>query len=208
MPVFFRIDQKSLDHVAKTHLASLQFLPTGQYGLSFGYCFSGPLPLHSHKEQVTFSGPFLGVPSHLDYTRNRPEPSLALKLSVTGQPQPDTIMTRCRVSRLWKKSWKPGKWKKNLFQTWKNRMAWKNSPGKIMGGIFSVIWNIAKPCFSDRYSINFLPVNVSWKMVNNSQQNRWIWFLDYAGNPEWLNCLGKWKFLVLQYNVNSTFVLN
>ncbi len=29
---------------------------------------SGPLPLRSHKRQVTFSGPFLGVPSHLDYT--------------------------------------------------------------------------------------------------------------------------------------------
>ncbi len=53
----------------------LQFLPTGQYGLCFGFCFSGPLPLRSHKEQVTLSGPFLGVPSHLDYTRNWPEPS-------------------------------------------------------------------------------------------------------------------------------------
>ncbi len=42
---------------------------------SFGYCFSGPLPLRSHKEQVTFSRPFLGVPSLLDYTRNRPDPS-------------------------------------------------------------------------------------------------------------------------------------
>ncbi len=28
-----------------THVASLQFLPTGQYGLCFGYCFSGPFPL-------------------------------------------------------------------------------------------------------------------------------------------------------------------
>ncbi len=56
-------------------VASLQFLPAGQYGLCFGYCFSGLIPLHSHKEQVTFSEPFLGVPSHLDYTRNRPEPS-------------------------------------------------------------------------------------------------------------------------------------
>ncbi len=52
-----------------THIASLQFLPSGQHGLRFGYCFSGPLPLHSHKGQVTFLGPFLGVPNHLDYTR-------------------------------------------------------------------------------------------------------------------------------------------
>ncbi len=58
-----------------THVASLQFLPMGQYGLCFGYCFSGALSLRSHKEQVTFSGPFLGVPSFLDYTRNRPDPS-------------------------------------------------------------------------------------------------------------------------------------
>ncbi len=33
-------------------------VPAGQYGLCFGYCFSGPLPLRSHKEQVTFSGHF------------------------------------------------------------------------------------------------------------------------------------------------------
>ncbi len=32
-----------------THVASLQFLPLGQYGLCFGYCFSGLLTLHSHK---------------------------------------------------------------------------------------------------------------------------------------------------------------
>ncbi len=44
-----------------THVAFLQFLPSGQYGLCFGYCFSGPIPLRSNKEQVTFSGPFLGV---------------------------------------------------------------------------------------------------------------------------------------------------
>ncbi len=44
-------------------------------GCALAIVFSGPLPLRSHKEQVTFSGPFLGVPSHLDYTRNRPEPS-------------------------------------------------------------------------------------------------------------------------------------
>ncbi len=41
--------------------ASLQFLPMGQYGLCFGYCFSGPLPLRSHKEQVTFLVPTYGL---------------------------------------------------------------------------------------------------------------------------------------------------
>ncbi len=46
----------------------LQFLPSGQYGLCFGYCFLGPLPLHvhSHKAQATFWEPFPGVPSRLD----------------------------------------------------------------------------------------------------------------------------------------------
>ena len=42
-------------------------LPFGQYGLCFGFLASGPLPLCSHKEQVTFSGSFLGVPSHLQW---------------------------------------------------------------------------------------------------------------------------------------------
>ncbi len=73
VPVLSRLSKSSL--YALTHIAFLQFLPTGQYGLCFGYCFSGPLPLRSHKEQVTFSGPFLGVPSHLDYTRNWPDSS-------------------------------------------------------------------------------------------------------------------------------------
>ncbi len=41
---------------AGTHVASLQFLPSGQYGLCFGYCFSGPLPLRSH-----YNSPPLGV---------------------------------------------------------------------------------------------------------------------------------------------------
>ncbi len=58
-----------------TQVAFLQFLPSSQYGLCFGYCFSGLLPLRSHIEQVTFLGSFLGVPSLLDNTRNRPEPS-------------------------------------------------------------------------------------------------------------------------------------
>ncbi len=53
-----------------THVASIQFLPAGQYGLCFGYCFPGPLPLRSHKGQVTLLEPFPGVPSHLDYTQN------------------------------------------------------------------------------------------------------------------------------------------
>ena len=60
--------QKWLDNVGKfmlTHIASLKLLPKGQYGsICFGYCFSGPLLLRSQKEQVTFLGPFLGVPSH------------------------------------------------------------------------------------------------------------------------------------------------
>ncbi len=37
----------------------LRFLPLGQHGLCFGYCFSGPLPLRS-----TLRGPTPGVPSH------------------------------------------------------------------------------------------------------------------------------------------------
>ncbi len=35
-----------------THVDFLQFLSSGQYGLCFGYCFLGPLPLRSHKGQV------------------------------------------------------------------------------------------------------------------------------------------------------------
>ncbi len=66
-----------------THEASLHFLLSGQYGLCFGYCFSDPLPLRSHKGQVTFLEPFPGVPTHLDYTQKLAESILALKLSVT-----------------------------------------------------------------------------------------------------------------------------
>ncbi len=40
----------------KTHVAFPQFLPSGQYGLCFCYCFSGPLPLRSHHGQVTLWG--------------------------------------------------------------------------------------------------------------------------------------------------------
>ena len=65
------------------HVASLQFLPSGQYGLCFGYCFSGPLPLRSHNGQVTFLEPFPRVPSHLDYTQKLARTILALKLSVS-----------------------------------------------------------------------------------------------------------------------------
>ncbi len=61
--------------ICLTHVAFLQFMPLGQYGLYFWLSVSGPLTLHSHKRQVNFSGPFLRVPSHLDYTRNWPEPS-------------------------------------------------------------------------------------------------------------------------------------
>ncbi len=64
-------------------VASLQFLPSGKYGLCFGYCFSGPLPLRSNKGQVTFLKPFPGVPSYLDYTQKLAKSILALKLSVT-----------------------------------------------------------------------------------------------------------------------------
>ncbi len=74
------------DHVSKfklTHVASLQFPPSGQYGLCFGYCFSRPVPLRSHKGQITFLEPFPGVPSNLDYTQKLAESILALKLSVT-----------------------------------------------------------------------------------------------------------------------------
>ena len=63
--------------------AGSEFLPSGQYGLCFGYCFSGLLPLRSHKVQVTLLKPFPGVPSHLDYTQKLAKSTLALKLSVT-----------------------------------------------------------------------------------------------------------------------------
>ncbi len=43
-------------------VASLQFLPSGQYGLCFGYCFSGSLPLCSHNGEVTFLEPVSGSP--------------------------------------------------------------------------------------------------------------------------------------------------
>ena len=81
---FFPPFRKWPDHMCKlTHVASLHFLPSGQNGLSFGYCFSGPLPLRFHKGQVTFLEPFPGVPSHLNYTQKLAKSILALKLSVT-----------------------------------------------------------------------------------------------------------------------------
>ncbi len=50
----------------------------------FGYCFSGPLLLRSHRGQViTLLEPFPGVPSHLDYTQKLAKSTLALKLRVT-----------------------------------------------------------------------------------------------------------------------------
>ena len=48
-----------------------------QYGLWFCYCFSGLLPLRSHKGQVTFLEPFAGVINHLDYTRKLAKSILA-----------------------------------------------------------------------------------------------------------------------------------
>ncbi len=38
------------------HVVWFQLLPTGQHGLCFGYCFSGPLPLRS-----LINGPPIGV---------------------------------------------------------------------------------------------------------------------------------------------------
>ncbi len=51
--------------LCQTHCRQVpQVLPMGQYGLCLGYLVSGPLPLRSHKGQVTFiRGHFLGVPS-------------------------------------------------------------------------------------------------------------------------------------------------
>ena len=72
-------------------VASLQFLPSGQYVLCFGYSFLGPLPLLSHKEQVTFSGPFLGVLSLLRLHSKSARTILALKLS--GMPHAIWTMT-------------------------------------------------------------------------------------------------------------------
>ncbi len=47
----------------------LQFLPTGQHGLCFGFLFSRPLPLRS-----LIDGPPLGVPSRKITLRNWPDP--------------------------------------------------------------------------------------------------------------------------------------
>ena len=46
------IASSCLTFPALHEVASLQFLPSGQYRLCFGYCFSGPLPLRSHNGQV------------------------------------------------------------------------------------------------------------------------------------------------------------
>ncbi len=53
----FIVQLSVINHYKLTHIASLQFLPSGQYGLCFGYCFSGLLPLCSHKGEVTFLEP-------------------------------------------------------------------------------------------------------------------------------------------------------
>ena len=57
-----------------SHRSSSSYLRVNM-GCAFAIVFSGPLPLCFYKEQVTFSAPFIGVPSLLDYTQNRPEPS-------------------------------------------------------------------------------------------------------------------------------------
>ncbi len=57
VPDFSRASRSDLCHVGKsksTHVAFLQFLPSGQYGLCFGYCFSGPLHLRSHYNRLPF----------------------------------------------------------------------------------------------------------------------------------------------------------
>ena len=41
---------------------SLHFPPSGQYGLCFGYCFSGPLPLCSHFNRLPFVESVTGSP--------------------------------------------------------------------------------------------------------------------------------------------------
>ena len=57
-------------------------LPSGQYGLSFGYFFSGPLPLRSHFNSPPFGVCFRESLVWIDYTQKLTRSILALKLSV------------------------------------------------------------------------------------------------------------------------------
>ncbi len=51
----FPLPWKWPDYVGKlTHVAFLQFLPSGQYGLCFGYCFSGPFPLRTFSQRTGY----------------------------------------------------------------------------------------------------------------------------------------------------------
>ncbi len=73
--------QKSLDHYMLTHVAYLQFLPSDQYGLCFGYCF-----FFSRFPQRT--GHFLGAisrsPKSFRLHSKSARTILASKLSVTS----------------------------------------------------------------------------------------------------------------------------
>ena len=58
-----KIDQSQAIKSIVNTIGFLQFLPMGQHGLCFGFCFSGPLPLRSLIIGPPF-GPTPGVPSH------------------------------------------------------------------------------------------------------------------------------------------------
>ncbi len=73
---------KQVPDVSRPSGSSLHPVPTiGSIWVVLWPLFLGPLPLRSHKGQVTSLEP--GVPSHLDYTQKLAESILALKLSVT-----------------------------------------------------------------------------------------------------------------------------
>ena len=63
-------------------VASSNSLPTGRYGLCFGYCFSGLFPLRSHFNSPPFMVCFRESLVLIDYTQKSTRSTLALKLSV------------------------------------------------------------------------------------------------------------------------------
>ncbi len=67
------------------HMASSSSLPSGQYGLCFGYCFSGPLPLLSDFNSPPFGVCFRESLVLIDYTQKSTRSTLELKPSV-AQP--------------------------------------------------------------------------------------------------------------------------
>ncbi len=69
----------------KVTLGFLQFLPTNQYGLCFGYFFLGLLPLRSHFNSPAFGVCFRESLVLIDYTQKSTRSTLTLKLSV-AQP--------------------------------------------------------------------------------------------------------------------------